>query len=83
MEREMEMAIEDAVTRAFSAGVGDKRFIDVSRIPLICQSIIGIDRKLEQIVTQDQFQPVKIIAYGMVSTVMLGVLGAILTTILK
>lgn len=44
-----EQKIEDAVQRAFSAGVGDKRYIDITRIPLICQSIVGIDSRLKGI----------------------------------
>jgi len=41
--------IREAVEDAFSAQVLDKRYIDVSRIPLICQSIVGIDTRLKSI----------------------------------
>lgn len=49
MEHLTDERIEAAVSRAFSAGVGDKRFIDITRIPLICQSIVGIDSRLKNI----------------------------------
>ena len=49
MEKDVEQRIEAAVQRAFSAGVGDKRYIDITRIPLICQSIVGINSRLEGI----------------------------------
>ena len=42
-------AIKKAVQEAFSAEGGDKRFIDLSRVPLICQSITQIDKRLEKI----------------------------------
>ena len=65
-KKEIRQAVEDA----FSASVQDKRFVDVSRIPLICQSIIGIDDKLDKLVTQDQFWPVKTITYSMVGMIL-------------
>ena len=49
MDEITEKRIEAAVQRAFSAGVGEKRFIDISRIPLICQSIISIESRLKGI----------------------------------
>ena len=42
-------AIREAVERAFSAGVDNRRFIDVSRIPLICQSIVQIGKDVSDI----------------------------------
>ncbi len=76
-------AIEDAVTKAFSAGVGDRRFIDVSRIPLICQSIVGIDEKLDKLVTQTEFWPVKTLVYGITALMLSGVVGALLILVIK
>ncbi len=67
----------------------DRKFIDTSRIPLICQDISGIHKSLldiketlnEKVVTQDQFWPIKTIVYtgvGIVlAAVLTGVLGAI------
>ena len=49
MDEKVVREIRGAVEDAFSAKVLDKRYIDVSRIPLICQSIIGIDNRLKNI----------------------------------
>lgn len=79
--------IEDAVKRAFEAGKGDGRYIDVSRVPLICQSILNIDSKLEDIkgdmVTQDQFWPVKTLVFGVVGLMLTGIVAALLMLVLQ
>lgn len=49
MDDQIRREIREAVEDAFSAQVLDKRYIDVSRIPLICQSIVGIDARLKNI----------------------------------
>lgn len=81
--------IEDAVERAFQVGVDSKRFIDVSRIPLICQSIVQIGDDISEIkvsmndlVTQDQFWPVKTIVYGIVALILTAVSGALLALVI-
>lgn len=79
MRKEIRLAVEDA----FSAQVLDKRYIDVSRIPLICQSIISIDKKLDNLVSQDQFWPVKTIVYSMTGIILTGVIAALIALILK
>lgn len=48
MENLTKEQIREAVQEAFSAGIGEGRYIDVTRVPLICQSIVGIDKKLEE-----------------------------------
>lgn len=78
MDTITERKIEEAVARAFSAGVDNKRYIDVSRIPLICQSIIGIDKKLEELVTKTEFWPVKTLVYGITGILLSGTVGALL-----
>lgn len=79
--------IKQAVIEAFSVGVDNKRFIDVSRIPLICQSInqIGIDIKeiKESIVTKEEFTPVKTLVYGMVGLALSAIVGALLMLVIK
>jgi hypothetical protein len=66
---------------------GPKRFLDMSRVPLICQAIIGIHESLEDIkknmVSKDQFWPVKTFVYGLVGVLLTGIAGAILPQILK
>lgn len=70
--------VEAAVMKGFSASAGEGRYIDVTRIPLICQSIVGIDEKLEKLVTQDQFWPVKTLVYGITALLLSGTVGALL-----
>ena len=78
-------ALAEALRQVFGEGQERQRFIDITRIPLICQSIINISDDLkainlkldEKVVSQDQFGPVKAIVYGLVSTILLAVLGAV------
>ncbi len=70
--------VEAAVVKGFSASAGEGRYIDVTRIPLICQSIVGIDEKLDKLVTQDQFWPVKTLVYGITGLLLSGTIGALL-----
>lgn len=74
MDETTKQGIEDAVRKAFSAEVGDKRYIDITRIPLICQSIVGIDKRLLGIEQN--------ISKG-VWIVLAGVIGALLMLVLK
>lgn len=78
MDETTKREIREAVQEAFSAGVDSKRFIDVTRVPLICQSIVGIDKKLEQLVTKDEFWPVKTLVYGITGLLLSGTVGALL-----
>lgn len=87
MDEQTRREIRDAVQEAFSTSTSDGRYIDVSRVPLICQSIIGIDSKLDDMradmVTQDQFWPVKTIVYGLVGLILVAVVGALLVLVVK
>ena len=83
MDDKTQNQIEEAVRRAFASGVEDKRYIDVTRVPLICQSIVGIDKKLEELVTQQEFWPVKTLVYGITGLLLSGVIGALLMLIYK
>lgn len=80
-------AIQQSVEAAFAAGVDDKRFIDISRIPLICQSIVRIDKNIGElkdiVVSQDEFWPVKTVTYGIVGLILTGVVGALLALVVK
>ena len=49
MDEQLKKEIRQAVEDAFSASVSDKRYIDVSRIPLICQSVVEIHSSLNKI----------------------------------
>lgn len=91
MDEQTLHAIEEAVERAFGVGVKDKRYIDVSRIPLICQSIVQIGKDIAELkervgaeyVTQDQFAPIKSVVYGLVGIILMAVVGALTAMVLK
>ena len=80
-----------AIKEAFGENKAQGRYIDVSRIPLICQNIDGIhstlqliDKKIdEKMVTNERFSPIEKIVYGAVGLILTGVLGALLVLILK
>jgi hypothetical protein len=69
----------------------DRKFIDASRIPLICQDIKTIHTSLgeiktileEKVVTQDQFWPVKSIVYGFTTLALTAVAGALIALVIK
>lgn len=81
MDEQTLHAIRTAVQDAFASGVDSKRFIDISRVPLICQSIVGIDKKLSELVTQQEFWPVKTLVYGITGLMLSAVVGALLMLI--
>lgn len=76
-------AIMQAVTSAIRDAMSPEkgRYIDVSRVPLICQSLIGLDKKMDEMVTQDQFWPVKTLVYGFVGLVLIAVVGALIAIV--
>lgn len=49
MDDKTQILVENAVRKGLAAEIGTNRYIDVSRIPLICQSIVGIDTRLKSI----------------------------------
>lgn len=60
--------------------------IDViaTKIEYIARDVADIKLKLEdQYVTMDQFEPVKKIVYGMVSVILLAVIGAVVALVVK
>lgn len=73
--------IEEALRRVFEFGQENQRFIDVSRVPLICQSIVQINDNVREIkenmVSKDRFVLVERTVYGGVTVILLAVLGAL------
>lgn len=82
MKAHLSTIVNDAVQAAFSASAGQGRYIDISRIPLICQSIVGIDKKLDELVTQAEFWPVKTLVYGITGLMLAAVVGALMVLVL-
>lgn len=67
--------------------IQNKRFLDLERVPLICNDIAQIRGSLEtitkQMVTQDQFWPIKTLVYGFVALCLITIIGGLLTLVLK
>lgn len=85
-------ALSEALRDIFDDKKSTGRFIDVSRIPLICKSIFDIHANIGEIkgmikeqdkkfVNVDQFMPVKQIVTGLVGLILVGVVGALLSLI--
>ena len=56
----------------------------LSEMKTVKEDVKDIKEKLDKdYVTQDQFTPVKNIAYGLVSTILLAVVGAIVALVIK
>ena len=94
LDARISKVIKDALDDLFDEKQSTQRFIDVSRIPLICKSIIDIHANISEIkgmmkdeaakfVNQDQFYPVKSIVYGLVGLLLTGIIGSLLIIVLK
>lgn len=87
---QIEAALESAMARFFSRGVQEKRFIDVGRIPFICDDLHGIhasltemNEKLDQkYVTKEQFSPVRVIVFGAALMVLVAFFGAVIINVI-
>lgn len=90
-EQDTTRHLAEALREVFGENQESHRFIDIARIPLICKSIFDIHENLKSInnkldttfLTKEAFYPVKVVVYGLVGTVMMGVVGAIIRAILK
>jgi hypothetical protein len=75
-------AISEALHDVFDEKRSSGQFIDVSRIPLICQSIVSISGDLKDIkksmVTKEQFVPIRTLVYGACLLVLIGFFGSII-----
>ncbi len=91
-EEKMTRTLANALREVFGENQASGRFIDISRIPLICQSINGIHESMKEMkqmmretdnnhVTQEQFRPIKTIVYSGVGTILLAALAAVLSLI--
>lgn len=83
-------ALSTALRDVFGEGVASGRFVDVSRIPLICKSVIDTNERLKEIsdkldnkfVTKELFEPVRLIVYGLVGMIIVAVFGALIGMVL-
>lgn len=49
LQEEVKKAARDAVSEELNSVMSDKRYINLERVPLICQSIVRIDSQLQSI----------------------------------
>ena len=97
-EQSATKVLADALREVFGENEKSGRFVDVSRIPLICQNINTMHGNLEDIrmmmekaiadsdkryVNHDQWWPVKTIVYSGTGAVLLAVVGAVIALIIK
>ena len=97
-EQSATKVLADALREVFGENEKSGRFVDVSRIPLICQNINTMHGNLEDIrmmmekaiadsdkryVNHDQWWPVKTIVYSGTGAVLLAVVGAVVALIIK
>ena len=83
--------LAEALKDAFGEHQASKRFIDVSRIPLLCKSVINTNMRLGKIeeklddkfVSIERYQPIEKIVIGMVGVILLAVIGAIVMNVIK
>lgn len=81
--------ISESLRQVFGENQNAGRFVDVSRIPLICQNINIIHENMkemkeiisEKLVSKEQFSLVQKIVYGLVSLIVTGFIGALLAMI--
>jgi hypothetical protein len=56
----------------------------LNKVGYIEKEVVDIKSKLDkEYVTQDQFQPIQRVVYGMIGTILLGVLGAFLALVIN
>lgn len=91
-------ALAEALREVFGENQKSQRFIDTSRIPLICKSIYDMHEKIERLlewmekseernddryVNKDQWWPVKTIVYSGVGLALVALASAVITSVLQ
>ncbi len=76
---ELAITLEDAVVRALGRGASENRYIDIGRIPFICDDIAAIKTTLEKMNDKMEGYPiVKLLVFGATAIILTGVVGEIL-----
>ena len=83
--------LSNALREVFDLHKESGRFIDISKIPLLCKSVIEIHENIKEIknkldnkfVTIDMFSPVRMITYGLVGAILFAVIGALMMLVIK
>ena len=84
------IALTNALRQVFGENTESQRFVDVTRIPLICKSIVDMHENIKEIknklnddfITKDQFSPVRTLVYGAVGMVLVSVFGALIALVI-
>ena len=97
-DERMVRVVSASLRQVFGEHEDSRRFIDVTRIPLICQNIKGIHDNItelkdfikdniqgieESYVTKDAFLPVKSLVFGAVGLILIAIVGAGLALIIR
>ena len=88
-QKDITQALTEALRQAFGENLDARRFIDVTRVPLICQSIISIHEDIKEIreslersyVRQEEFKPVKAALYSAMGVIALAFLSGLLSLV--
>lgn len=85
---QMESAFENAMEKFFNRGLGNERFIDISRIPFICDDIRGIHKEVkamrENSVTKEDIKDLKLtrnIVFATIGIICVAFIGALVTNV--
>ena len=87
-------SISEALRKVFGENERAGKFIDVSRIPLICQNINEIHARLtdmaesmkennENYINKDMFWPIKTLVYGATGIILTGVISALVYLVVQ
>ena len=83
--------LSNALREVFDLHKESGRFIDISRIPLICKSIIDMHENIKSInnkldnkfVTTEMFWPVKTLVYGGLAVILTTIAAALMMLVIK
>ena len=83
-------SLTEVLRSVFGEHIESQRFVDVSRIPLICKSIIDTSERLKELkdmldtkyVMKESFEPIKTFVFGIIGIIGIAILGAILRIVL-
>ena len=90
-EREYIKILAEALRQVFGENQESQRFVDVSRIPLICKNINDMHENIKEIndkldtkfINNDQFWPVKTLVYGATGIILVAVFSALIYLVIK
>ena len=80
--QQMAVVAEAAVIKALNRGETDKRYIDTSRIPFLCDEMRELRKSVQELTASlASFPIIKLVVFSFVGAILLGVLGVAGTAI--